>query len=769
MKLLSAPRQPFVGLALMAAVGIILAELVPVRTTVLISAAIVLAICILVTLCWPKLGATYLVVAVGFFLLHKFATTNTAGQQLAKKLGERPRVVTAVGYVITEPKIAPSGFATFLLKLRSIELEGKTESTRAVWQVRWKGAPQFGDELKLFGTAEPIAPPRNPGEFNMRAYLARRDVRRLLFARYPEDGTLIRHGGGNPVLRAAQASRTWMQNALCRGLEDAPEAKSFISGIVLGIRHETPEDIEEPFQQTGTIHLFAVAGLHVGIVAALLWVLAAIARLPRKRAAAFIIPSLFFYAAVTGLHIPALRAAVMASILVGSYFFERRVFLLNSLAAAAFFLLCWNTNELFSTGFQLSFAVVGAIVLFADPFFKILQRRGAPDPFLPQSLLRGPRRWVHSGYDWICGGASVSLAAWIGSLPLILWYFHLVTPISLLANLVVVPIAFFVLAVALLSLLASPLLPWVAVVFNNANWSLATLVIGIVQVFARVPGGHFYVDPFEWTGRFSAKITVLDLGAGAAVHLRTRSGDWLFDCGSERTYERIVREYLHWAGVNRLSGLVLTHGDSQHIGGVTQLLQDFPRVWVIDNPAPDRSVIHRRLSRMLSGLKKRGFTSAELAAGDNFRLSRDVIGRVLFPPLRFAGETADDQALVIRLSIAPDAFVLFMSDNGAETERALLSNGFDLQNQILVKGQHYSAVSGSAPFLDAVRPRLIIAASTQFPERERVSDEWADQVRARGIKLFRQDETGAVELEFRGNEWTARAYLTGEIFRSVSR
>ena len=118
MKLLSAPRQPFVGLALAAAVGIILAELVPARSTALISAAIVLVICILVTFCWPNLAATYLIVASGFFLLHKFATTNTAGQELADKLGERPRVVTAVGYVITEPKIAPSGFATFLLKLK---------------------------------------------------------------------------------------------------------------------------------------------------------------------------------------------------------------------------------------------------------------------------------------------------------------------------------------------------------------------------------------------------------------------------------------------------------------------------------------------------------------------------------------------------------------------------------------------------------------------------------------------------------------------------
>jgi ComEC/Rec2-related protein len=767
MKLLNAPRQPFVGLALMAATGIAAAELVSVRSNALIGAATLLAIFILVVLRRPKLPATYLIVASGFFLVHKFATTNTTGQQLADKLGERPRVVTAVGCVISEPKIAPSGFATFLLKLRSIELEGKNQSTKAVWEVRWKGAPAFGDELKVFGTAEPIAPPRNPGEFDMRAYLARHDVRRILFARYPEDGTLIRHGGGNPILRAAQTSRTWMQNALCRDLDDAPEVKSFISGIVLGIRHETPEDIEEPFQQTGTIHLFAVAGLHVGIVAALLWVLAAIARLSRKRAAAFIIPSLFFYAAVTGLHTPALRAATMASILVGSYFFERRAFLPNSLAAAAFFILCWNTNELFSTRFQLSFAVVGAIVLLADPFFRILQRRATPDPFLPQSLVRGPHRWMHSSYEWLCGGASVSLAAWIGSLPFVLRYFHLVTPISFAANLVVVPIAFFVLAVALLSLMTTPLLPWVALVFNNANWALATLVIGIVHLFAQVPGGHFYVGEPNWS-TVSAKMTVLDLGAGAAVHIHVNGQDWLIDCGSQRSYDRVVRNYLHWAGVNRLTGVVLTHGDSQHIGGITQLLSDFPRVRVIDNPAPDRSIIHRRLARILER-EKSGHKPDELAAGDNFHLSRDAIAHVLFPPRGFAGATTDDQALAIRLSIEPGGSVLFMSDNGAETERALLSNGSDLQSEILVKGQHHSGISGSVPFIDAVRPRLIIATSNEFPEYERISEEWAEQLRARGIKLFRQDQTGAVELKFSGREWSARAYLTGEVFRSVSR
>jgi competence protein ComEC len=765
MKLLNAPRQPFVGLALMAAQGIIVGEFFPLPSIAFTVAAIILAVCIPILACWPKLVATYAVVGTGFFLLHNLGTSNTEGRQLADELGSRPRVLTATGCIISEPKTSPSGFATFLFKLASIEIEGRKEPTHAVWQVRWNGAPEFGDEIKFFGTSEPIPPPRNPGEFDMRSYLARRDVHRMLFVRYPEDGTVIRRGGANPILRAAQKSRAWMQNALCRGLEDAPEVQNFLSGIVLGLRHQTPEDLEEPFQQTGTLHLFAVAGLHVGIVGALLWMVATVARLSRRSAAAVIIPLLLFYAAVTGLHISSIRAVVMASIMIGGFFFERKAFLFNSLAAAAFVLLCWNTNELFSTGFQLSFAVVGAIVLFADPLFESLQRWVALDPFLPQSLLHGPRRWLHSGYEWLCQGASVSLAAWVGSLPFILWYFNLVTPISLLANLVVVPIAFFVLAIALLSLLAALLVPWLAVIFNNANWALATLVIGIVHLFAKIPGGHFYVEHPHWPEKTVAKITVLDLGAGAAIHLRTGNADWLFDCGSERSYQRVVREYLHCAGVNRLSGSLLTHGDALHLGGTPQLLDDFPRVRVVDNPAPDRSTIHRRLQRLF---QQRDIQSDALAAGDSFRLSRDVRANVLFPPRSFSSAIADDQAYVIQLLVGQRASILFMSDSGIRTEQALLAHDLNLRSDIIVKGQHHSEQSGSGAFLDAARPRLIIATSLDFPEQERIDDAWAENLQRRGIKLFRQDQTGAVLLRFGHDSWEAQSYLTGETFRSAN-
>ena len=383
----------------------------------------------------------------------------------------------------------------------------------------------------------------------------------------------------------------------------------------------------------------------------------------------------------------------MGSILLGGIFFERKVFLLNSLAAAAFFLLCWDTNELFSAGFQLSFAVVGAIVLLADPIFGFLQRSAAPDPFLPRSLLRGPRYLLHTCFEWLCRGASVSLAAWIGSLSLILWYFYLVSPISLLANLVVVPIAFFILAIALLSILSTPLVPWLSVVFNNANWFLVKIVLGIVHLFAQIPGGHYYVEHPHRPERATAKITVLDAGAGATVHLRTRGRDWLFDCGSERGYEFLLRAYLHAAGVNRVHGLLLTHGDSLHIGGAAPLLHDFSLTSLVDNPAPDRSNIHQRLRRLF---QERGIKPGQSCAGRHFSnfaqryrerslsaagLSDGKGGR---SSLRHSGNHC---ASPLRFCSCPTS--------GLETENALRYSGKDLRSDIVVKGQHHSGVSGS--------------------------------------------------------------------------
>jgi competence protein ComEC len=755
-------RQPFVGLVLVATIGIVAADYFPAITVPILCIAFAGA---LAGLRWSYAPLVFAVVGATFFALHSARIVNTPADALAQIAGAHPRPASVTGIVTTEPKIEATGNASFLLRLHKAKINGQDFETNATVYVRWRGRPNVGDELALFGTFQPIEPPRNPGEFDMRTYLARRDVKNLFIVRYPENGRILAPGSGFSVLRAAARSREWMQRMLSRDLEDSPDVAGLICGTSLGLRHQTRDDIEEPFQQTGTLHLFAVAGLHVGIVARLLWTFAMILRLPRKVATALIIPLLFFYAAITGLHTASVRAAVMSALLLGGIFFDRKVLALNSLAAAAFLILLFDSNQLFTSGFQLSFAVVGAIVLLADPMFVRFERIVAPDPFLPRLLLSRLRRFFAALGRGLARAASVSLAAWIGSLLLIYWYFYLVTPVSLFANLVVVPIAYFVLALAMLSLIATPISSALSILFNNANWLMSRAVLGLVHFFAMLPAGHVYLPRF--TERPAPiTITVLDEGTGGAAHIRTNNYDWLIDCGSQRNYERTLKSFLHSRGINHIEGILLTHGDAQHIGGAADTVADFAPREIYDNPLDVRSAVQRRLSDALQSGKTR---PRHLIRGDSLLFGRNAHVEILYPTTNTKVTAADDAPLIVQLVFDEEIRVLFESDAGAKAEAALLETGDNLQSDILIKGQHHSGGSGTSRFLEAVKPKLIVATSRESPVAEQITEEWANEIAQRGIKLFRQDQTGAVEVRFGDEEWTARGYLSGETFRSSSR
>lgn len=750
------PRQPFVGISIAALSGILLADRFP-HPSAGLSAAVIFA---LLALLRRSSLLTYSFVAAAFFALHSLNQTTAPGIRLTRDLGAAPLALAARGQVVSEPQISARGVASFHFQLESIQRGSERQPTQATIVARWRGEVQYGDALQLFGVVHPTEPPRNPGEFDMRAYLARRDIHQVMVVGSPENGKTLGRGGGNRIMRAAQASRNWMQNSLARGLEDSPDLNGLISGMVLGVREDSADEIEEQFQQTGTLHLFAVSGLNVAIVATLLWAIASAVRLPRKWAIGLIIPALFFYAAVTGLNASSIRAALMAAMLLGGFFFDRKLLSANSVAAAGVLVLCYDTNQLYSTGFQLSFAVVIAIFLFAQPIFRALLRWCEPDPFLPRSLLNPIQRLWQNIWRAIAGGASVSLAAWIGSLLFILPYFYLITPVSLFANLVVVPLAFFVLAFGLMSLLVIPIAPWLAIIFNNANWTLAAAILGAVGIFARAPAGHFYLELPHWPRGTRAEMTALDLGAGGAIHLRTRKSEWLIDCGSERDFKRIVSPYLRSRGVNHLDGLILSHGDSRHVGAATKAMRVYRPRQIIDTAAPDRSTSHRA---MIAYFESQRIARKLVGSNEQFDLGRDVSARVLFPPANFKGPTADDQTLVLQLLIADRWRVLLMSDSGEATETALLQSGADLQSDIVIKGQHHSGNSGSAEFLERVRPAAIVASSLDFPESERLKEDWAAGVTARGIKLFRQDETGAVTLRFYRQRWEAIPFLSADL------
>ena len=158
-------------------------------------------------------------------------------------------------------------------------------------------------------------------------------------------------------------------------------------------------------------------------------------------------------------------------------------------------------------------------------------------------------------------------------------------------------------------------------------------------------------------------------------------------------------------------------------------------------------------------LRKRGLASrsaARLRPGSSF------------PAPGSKEKAADDQTLVVQFIIARKYRVLLVSDSGPETESVLTRRPNDLRSDILIKGQHYSGESGSAAFLDAVQPQLIVATSVDFPPAKGFLIPGQDG-RERGIKLLRQDETGAVTLEIFRDHWRATTLLNHETFCSSSR
>jgi ComEC/Rec2-related protein len=158
---------------------------------------------------------------------------------------------------------------------------------------------------------------------------------------------------------------------LVEGVND-PTVADLLVAMVLGDVSSLPEDVQEEFRGTGTFHLFSVSGLHVGMIGVLLWYVFKVLRVPRRHAAGWIIPLLFFYVLMTGLKAASVRSALMASIVLLGMMTNRRPVLINNLCAAGFLILLVDTNELFNPGFQLSFCVVAAIMLFAGPLTSLL-------------------------------------------------------------------------------------------------------------------------------------------------------------------------------------------------------------------------------------------------------------------------------------------------------------------------------------------------------------------------------------------------------------
>jgi ComEC/Rec2-related protein len=760
------PRQPFTGLTLVAAVGIFCADKIPANPAWLI-AGLLLAAPLLV---WrPVATGVWVFVGGAFFSLHLLQHDLSPGRRLAFRLGGETHAVQAGGAVINEPeeKGAQHGVARsrFKVRLEHLALDGVEQPCCAEVLVNWAGAtPTYGDRIGFAGIIKAIPGPRNPGQMDFAGYLQRLGIYSEIRVRYPADGTIASHGHGNPLVVWAGASRRWMQAKLALDLQDAPETAGLIQSMVLGLKDQTPEETRELFQRTGTLHLFVVNGLHIGMFALIAQFLLRPVGINRRRSVFIVIPLLAFYTLVTGLNPGSIRATIMAAVLLAGLLFEREPVSFNTLAAAAFAILAWDTEELFMPGFQFSFGVVFTIILLSGRFQRFFARFGRPDSFLPRSLWSPVQNAQFFCSRYVAGLFSISLAAWIGSAPFTARYFHLLSPGAVAANLAVVPLAFAMLAQGILALLSATCSTAAAMLFNNANWAVAHAILCAVRFFAQIPYGHVYVAP-PVLHPPECEMTVFDFGAGGGIHLRAGGHDWLIDTGTRAEYENTLRPFLRMRGVNRLDGLILTRGGSNCAGGAVPALDDFEPVEVIDSAVRDRAAAHAAFFSALAGL---GRGKGIYERGDSAELSPGTTVRVLYPPAGISVRVLDDKAMVLQISTC-GLRALITSGAGFLTERWLLENEPGLKSDILIKGQHASDLSGTPDFIAAVQPRLIVCAAAEFPDNARISDTWARDVAARGIVLFRQDATGAVRIGFTRGGFSADSFLGDQIFRSSNR
>ena len=402
----------------------------------------------------------------------------------------------------------------------------------------------------------------------------------------------------------------------------------------------------------------------------------------------------------------------------------------------------------------------------SGPISRWLEPFGEPDDFIPREIWTRRERsrvWL---WKQIAGATGVTLSAWIGSFVFMAGYFHLISPVSIVANAVAVPLAFFVLALGLMSLLCGIFSVKLVVLVNQANWVTAKALLASLALFSKAPGGYVYVEVPRFARAPACEITSLELGDGAAIHIRAGGADWLVDCGGLRDYGNALLPYLRSRGVNALDGVLLTHGDSAHLGGASAMFADFHPRWIADTICSDRSPSRRDLHARLAAAK---FGRRYLQRGDEILLGENVTMTVLFPPPGIARTQADDKALVSRIDAAGQR-VLLMSDAGFSTERWLIENEPDLRADVLVAGWHSRDISGTADFFACVKPLAVVCSRPPFGSPKERLAEWERNVRAVGAEPFQQAHCGAVRIAMREDDgFVVQAFLGGQIFRSRAR
>lgn len=662
---------------------------------------------------------------------------------------------------ITDVVVAGARSVTTTMQIDTVVVGGHVlvcEHRLPVWIQKRLSDIGYGKRVAFTGQLLPLAGPSTPGGFDAgKFYFRQSGSLARLEIREGDRFTTLPETDGHPLVAFAGRLRERLESDLLLGIPkmDEPYGR-LIAAMTLGARENSPEELEEFFRISGTLHLFAVSGLHVGVIAALLFAVVQLLRLPRHLAVVLVIPGVLFYAVLTGLSPSAVRAAVMLTAFLAAYSLREKPSLFNSLGFAGLVILLFDSQQLFLPGFQLSFLVVFFIALLTSGLHARIAGPFLADAFIPRSLLSARRVLFDKSIGVVAASLAISLSSWVGSLGLLAWHFQSISLVAIVANVVMVPFAGFIITLAAFSLVAGAMkLAWLAVAGNNVNVWIAAALTGLAQFFAGWPaatvntgtvgGGPIEKAPLPDNLRLdlmgdrgeSAILLTVPRRSGKPLH-------WMIDSGGLRTYRGQVLPLLRSRGINRLDALVLTHGDSGHIGAAPQILSLFRPPLLLESVLENRSPTYPEIVATAASMEVK-----TVAMERNHRLviGDDVVVTVLSPTLTNPGRLADDRALVLKFHHAGQT-VLMTSDTGSATAHELLRVGADLRADLWIRGQHSEGVPTPEAFVRAVNAQAVLSSHADFPGSEMIPLSLREKLSEEGVPLFEIGPSGTLSIEW---------------------
>lgn len=605
------------------------------------------------------------------------------------------------------------------------------------------------------------SPATNPGGYDEEKILAQRGIATLFEAEAP--GTL----SADPPhwARWLNSVKNHCSAILSRYL--APGQQALIAATLFGDVSTLNEDFYNVSQQFGIIHIFSVSGLHVSFILAFVLLLA---RLLRRQHSwglfLLMVPLLTLYTLLSDASAPAVRASIMGLATLLAMRLMRYRDPLTIIALAALALLLANPYNLWQIGFQLSFlAMLGLILLTPrfEPFLGIL----------PKSL---------------ASALAVSLAAECVSLPLVAYYFYQIAPLSTLMNLLVVPFFSLLVPLALVALLVAAAIPALGALFFLPVRMLILVIVALMDIVNSLTGTlHIYIgQPSIWllllcyaaliafclvpleARKISAatlaaavlclaalilrpavsedlRLTMVDVGQGTGCTYQTADGHWLvFDTGPGTD---TVAQYLRYCGVNTIDALVLSHSDSDHIGGAAHILRDFHVRQLLASPYAQTSEEWQALVPYLS--------DTEIITVDAPRTFSLGDSRLDCTLLAASDDGSENSNQVVSLLNDDGCTTLFCGDTDSEDLAAI---PWTVTTDLILVPHHGSKNSWNAGFYRQHSPALTLISAGANNRYGHPHAETTDGLDSLGIPALCTADVGAVRIYERENTFY---YKTG--------